>query len=558
MGTPREPDYGMLTPMMGRDGTNTLMNALLMAGGGVAAVPTLMAPTMIGGALGAARAEKGYGVQGAGRGALYGLGGTLGAGVGLGAGALAGSPLLGMVGGGAGGALLARLAMGQHPKTRDEAKKNQPDVRKAANVLSSGALGAGIGAGTGGLIAALLNFGHGAGHPAPGEHDLLAGPGSASVPTMVGLGAAAGGLLGGAHGIGQSLSDSARRRDKLKDDRAKRDEALADDMVKRQRGLQETFLTKYVLPRLAEEQGLVASKVPAKLAAAYCSPKMKARRKMQRKCAAVEGLVTLVKRGAPVPGAVPDPASPAIGKGGRPTPLPLPDPATFGAYGARPHPIYSIPPLGDALQGSSLGSFWEPVYRGHDTTASESNPYPLTSVLDNFYRRQQPGPETRIGPFLRMRDAPPGTFGDVPDAPDRPHHAVDQVLRTHRRDPQQAGQTLANDYGLRRIVAATVPGTLVEQGSGPIATAHLKDWQLMPGPTARQTGPASSPSKDGAPPVSPAITRPTPTDIPRSIRDLESLRNWQPGQGAGVSKPPLAKSSAQNVLLLLRALARQH
>lgn len=116
---------------------------------------------------------------------------------------------------------------------------------KSASVLGDAALGAGAGAG--------LGF---AGSSVAGEDPIL--------PLL--LGGAAGGGLGALHGLGSGQDTAAARQAKLEDDRAKRDEALADDMVKRQRGISETFLTKYIMPRLAEQQGLVQPKA-VKLAA---------------------------------------------------------------------------------------------------------------------------------------------------------------------------------------------------------------------------------------------------------------------------------------------------
>lgn len=112
-------------------------------------------------------------------------------------------------------------------------------LRKSASILGDAALGAGAGAG--------LGF---AGSSIAGEDPIL--------PLIIGGAGGAG--LGALHGLGSSQDAAAARQAKLEDDRAKRDEALADDLVKRQRGISETFLTKYVMPRLAEQQGLVQPK----------------------------------------------------------------------------------------------------------------------------------------------------------------------------------------------------------------------------------------------------------------------------------------------------------
>jgi hypothetical protein len=96
-----------------------------------------------GAALGAARSPSVYGVQGAGRGALYGgslglgagLGGLLGARFGAG-GALAGSVLGGGLGMGG-----ARLLMGQHPRQKDrdatEARQRMKAEEKARSKVAS-------------------------------------------------------------------------------------------------------------------------------------------------------------------------------------------------------------------------------------------------------------------------------------------------------------------------------------------------------------------------------------------------------------------------------------
>lgn len=137
-------------------------------------------------------------------------------------------------------------------------------LRKSASVLGDAALGAGVGAGGGGLLGHLMaptSAAAWAAEPGGTPTDFTS---KSEDPRYAILGALIGGAggagLGALHGLGSGGDVAAARQAKLEDDRAKRDEALADDMVKRQRGISETFLTKYVMPRLAEQQGLVQPK----------------------------------------------------------------------------------------------------------------------------------------------------------------------------------------------------------------------------------------------------------------------------------------------------------
>lgn len=136
-------------------------------------------------------------------------------------------------------------------------------LKTASSILSSSAVGAGIGAGAGGLLGHLMapteTRSYPAGMSGMGTNTYKDQNSSYPVGGAL-LGLLLGGGLGAAQGLGARLSDSRYRRQKLEDDRTKRDEALADDLVKRQRGLDETWATKYLLPREAEQKGLIAPK----------------------------------------------------------------------------------------------------------------------------------------------------------------------------------------------------------------------------------------------------------------------------------------------------------